>query len=322
MGQELETIYRILREDHSFLITGHANPDGDTIGSTVALGYILKQLGKDVILYNESGLPERFEWLISPYPITTELPKTLPQWTFVLDCGAPERVGDKLYDRLDPKATINIDHHIDNPAFGKVNWLDVRQPSVATMIAEIAAELGIPLTGSLAEAVYLGLATDTGFFTYGNTTPESLELVAELFRRGLEPGIINPKIQDVWTAKRMKLWSASFATMKTYFDERMAVIVVTREMMRHTNTSKADCEDFVESVRRLKKVRAAVVLREEDNNLWKFSLRSSGTDSVQAVAVKFGGGGHKNAAGGTIRAELDTALHQLMVAIGRELKLD
>ncbi len=322
MGKELETICRVLKEGRSFLITGHANPDGDAIGSTVALGYILKQLGKDVTLYNASGLSGRFEWLETPYPITTKLPETLPQWTFVLDCGAPDRVGEELYDRLDPETTINIDHHIGNPAFGVLNWLDVRHPSVATMIAEIASELGIPLTGGLAEAVYLGLSTDTGFFTYGNTTPECLELVAELFRRGLDPGIINPKIQDVWTTNRMKLWSDSFAGMQTYFGERMAVIFVTREMFTRTETNKTDCEDFVEFVRRLKQVRAAVFLREEDDNIWKFSLRSSGSDNIQAVAAKFGGGGHKNAAGGTIRATLDTVKHQLMVAIGRELNLD
>lgn len=322
MARELETICQSVKQGDSFLVAAHANPDGDAIGSTLAMGHMLAALGKDFVLYNESGLPERFEWLHTPGPVVTTLPDPLPQWTIIMDCGTLERSGDALTQAINPEQTINIDHHIGNPAFGAINWLDVRKPAVGAMMAEIANNLSIPLTGDLAEAVYLAMATDTGFFTYGNTTPETLELVADLMRRGLDLGAINPKIQDVWTANRMKLWSATLAGMKTYYDERMAVISVTKKMMERTDTNKSDCEDLVEFVRRLKTVQAAVFMREEGEDIWKFSLRSSGADNVQAVAARFGGGGHKNAAGGTIDADEDSVRRQLVVAIGRELGLE
>lgn len=322
MDRELEAICQALEGGDSFLVAAHANPDGDAIGSTLAMGHLLAALGKDFVLYNESGLPKRFKWLHPPGPVVSTLPLPLPEWTIILDCGAPDRVGPALAQAMVKEKTINIDHHIGNPAFASLNWVDVRQPAVGTMLAEIATNLSIPLTGDLAETVYLALATDTGFFTYGNTTPESLELVADLMRRGLDVAAVNPKIQDIWTANRMRLWSATMAGMKTYYDERMAVISVTRRMMERTETTKADCEDLVEFVRKLKTVQAAVFIREEDDDVWKFSLRSSGSDNVQAVAARFGGGGHRNASGGIIEADEDSVRRQLIVAVGRELGLE
>lgn len=322
MDRDLEAICHALEEGDDFLVAAHANPDGDAIGSTLALGHVLAALGKKFVLYNETGMPKRFKWLHTPGPILTELPDPMPKWTVILDCGAPERAGKALHQARTAGKTINIDHHIGNPVFGDLNWVDVRQPAVGTMLAEIATRLSVPLTGDLAEAVYLAVATDTGFFTYGNTTPECMELVADLMRRGLDIAAVNPKILDIWTSNRMKLWSVTMAGMKTYYDERMAVVTVTRRMMRRTETTKADCEDLVEFVRKLKTVRAAVFIREEDDDVWKFSLRSSGADNVQAVAARFGGGGHKNAAGGIIEADEDSVRRQLVVAVGRELELE
>jgi phosphoesterase RecJ-like protein len=321
MLRELVTVCRILEEGESFLVASHANPDGDAIGSVVALGHVLKKLGKPFTLYNATGLPERFHWVNLPGPFVSELPETMPQWTFILDCGTLPRVGAPLASRMDPEHTVNIDHHLGNPAFGAVNWIDVRQPSVGSMIAEAAMALKIQLSGPLAEAVYLSIATDTGFFTYGNTTPESLELVAELFRRGLDASAINDRIQNQWTTNRLRLWSDTMAGMTTHYGERVAVITVTREMMERTGTRKPDCEDLVEFVRKLKNVRAAAFLREEGDGFWKFSLRSSGADNVQAVAALFGGGGHKNAAGGSLDGSLAEARSTLVSALGRELGL-
>ncbi|MBU1611599.1 MAG: DHH family phosphoesterase, partial [Proteobacteria bacterium] len=115
MDQALETICRIIKENDSFLVSAHANPDGDAMGSTIALGYILTQLGKEVVLFNQSGLPERYLWMNLPGPIVREVPDPLPQWTFILDCGNLDRVGPVLLPHVNAERTINIDHHIGNP---------------------------------------------------------------------------------------------------------------------------------------------------------------------------------------------------------------
>ena len=208
MPSPIREISEILKNNRSFLVASHVNPDGDAIGATAALGFLLRALGKDVVLYNPSGLPERYAWLALPGPLSTRLPEVLPDWTVTLDCGAPERLGPELSARLDPERTVNIDHHLGNPDFGAVNWVDPAEPAVGAMVAKLARELGAPLTGGLAEAVYLAVVTDTGHFTYGNTTPEVLELTAELLRGGLDLEGVNARVNNQWSPRRLELWAA------------------------------------------------------------------------------------------------------------------
>lgn len=319
MDSPLAAIARLIRDTDDFLVASHFNPDGDAIGGIAAVGHILKALGKRFTLYNVSGLPERYEWLNLPAPVTSDVPNPLPAWTLVLDCGALERVGEELASRLDPQRTLVIDHHLSNEGFGPVSWVDTTEPATAGMIAKLARELGVPLTGDLAEAVYLGVAEDTGFFTFGSTTPETLELIAELYRLGLRPGEINPRIQNQWTPNRLRLWSAVMATLELHHDGRMALLRVTDEMFKRTETTAEDCEGLVNFARKLRGVRMAVLLREKAPGSWKFSLRSHGDDNVQTVAATFGGGGHKNASGGEIEADQDTAAGRLLAAIGEAL---
>ncbi|MHC1701076.1 MAG: bifunctional oligoribonuclease/PAP phosphatase NrnA [Humidesulfovibrio sp.] len=311
----------LIRRTDSFLVSSHANPDGDAIGSTVALGHILAHLGKEFYLYNRSGLPRQFDWLPLPGPIHTSLVGVEANWIFVLDCGTQNRVGEELYRIMGSRPIANVDHHLGNPMFGQFNWVDVSYPAVGAMIADLADEFGIPLTGPLAEAVYIGLVTDTGFFTFDNTTPEVLELAARLIRLGLNPGAVNAKIRNQWGVNRFRLWGESFATTELFYGGQVAVAFVTQGMMERTGTSAADCEEIVNFLRRLRGSRAAVILREEPDGTYKFSLRSTGPDNVQAVAAQFGGGGHRNAAGGTISDDILSAKVRLIEALGESLGL-
>ncbi|GAB6125681.1 DHH family phosphoesterase [Humidesulfovibrio idahonensis] len=310
----------IRRTDH-FLVASHANPDGDAIGSTVALGHILSALGKDFHLYNPTGLPRQFDWLTLPGPIHDTLTGAEANWIFVLDCGTESRVGPELHKVMGTRPMANVDHHLGNPNFGQFNWVDDSYPAVAAMMADLADELGVPLTGALAEAVYLGIVTDTGFFTFDNTDPRVMELAARLIRLGLKPGYVNAKIRNQWSVSRFRLWGESFATTEMFFGGKVAMAYVTREMMERTGTTAADCEEIVNFLRRLRGTRAAGILREEPDGAFKFSLRSTGPDNVQAVAALFDGGGHRNAAGGTIADSLDSAKNRLVKALGEGLGL-
>ncbi len=319
MDNDLKAIAQILEQGESFLVAGHIHPDGDAIGATLAMGHILHALNKDFILYSSSGLPKHLDWLDSPWSITTQLPEQLPQWVIALDCGEVERLDPELQAVLDLEKTINIDHHLGNTNFGKLNWVDPRQAAVGGMIAQLAKHFSLPLSAHLAEAIYLAIFTDTGSFAYANTSPESLELVAELMRQGLDIANINLKIQKIWTHNRIQLWQTAFSSLQTYHDKQLAMIAVSQKILKQHQATKNDCEGIVEFLRRLKTVRVAIFLREEIDGAWKFSLRSSGEDNIQKVAQYFGGGGHKHAAAGIIHDSFENAWKQLLSVITQKL---
>ncbi|GAB7024172.1 bifunctional oligoribonuclease/PAP phosphatase NrnA [Salidesulfovibrio brasiliensis] len=321
MQSPMKAIAEALRNGSSFLVAAHYNPDGDAIGSTAALGHVLTALGKEVTLFNHSGTNCRYDWVKLPSPIVSELPEKLPEWTIILDCGNDERMGETLRSRLDETRVINIDHHLGNPMFGELNWVDVSHPAVGTMIAALAEELDVPLDGPIAEAVYMATSTDTGFFTYGNTTPESLELAAKLLRNGLDLQTVNMNITKQWTENRLRLTNEVLGGVELFENGQVAVAPVTREMFERTGTVASDTEEIINFVRKLKSVRVAALLREEGDEQWKFSLRAYGEDNVQEVAASFDGGGHKNAAGGMVYGTLEEARKTLVERITTMLGL-
>ncbi|WP_419787592.1 DHH family phosphoesterase [Pseudodesulfovibrio sp.] len=321
MDTPLKKISAILREEDDFMVASHYNPDGDAIGSMCAVGHILKALGKRFFLYNPSGLPSRYDFTPNPAPVQTTLPETMPRWAIVLDCGSAERMGETLMSRLGETKAINIDHHLGNDEFGVENWVDTHQPAVGCMTALLAEALDIPMVGQLAECIYLAVATDTGFFSYGSTTPESLELAARLLRDGLNIADINRTITKQWSEERMHLWTEVMNTVELFRDKQIAVACITKEMFKRTHTGPDDTENIINFIRRLKSVRMAAILREEAPDTYKFSLRSYGEDNVQVVAAEFGGGGHKNASGGSINAPLEEAKTRLVEAAATVLEL-
>lgn len=319
-SQALQDIVRALRLEDGFLVTCHASPDGDAIGSMAAVGHILSRLGKRFALYNQDGLPEDFDWLPLPAPVIDTLPEDygnggkLP-WTITLDCGDLFRVGDELAGRVNREKLINIDHHLGNPEFGVLNWVDTTQASTGQMIAALAGEMGFPPDGDLGQAIYLTLVTDTGSFAYDNTTPRTLELAAQIMRLGLEPGPFNAHIRNQQTMPRMKLSSQVLNDAQLYDDGTIGLIRITADVMQDTGTTIADADGIINSLRRLKGVKVSVALREDAPESIKISLRSQGDINVQPVAAHFGGGGHKNAAGATIKAPLEAAEKQILDAV-------
>lgn len=322
MENPLKAISELILREDDFLVASHYNPDGDAIGSTCGVGHILKKLGKNFTLYNTSGVPARYDFVNMPAPVLDTLPETLPKWTIILDCGAEERMGEELYARRSETRIIDIDHHLGNGDYGEFNWVDVRQPAVGTMVAELAQALDVPLIGGLAECVYLAVATDTGFFTYGSTTPESLELAANMLRHGLDMGRMNKRITKQWSEERLRLWTEVMDGVELYANKTIAVGAITRDIFERTGTTSEDSENIINFIRRLKSVRVAAIFREEGPDTYKFSLRSYGDDNVQEIASRFGGGGHKNASGGTIEAPLSEAKSMLIDVIDAALGAD
>ena len=311
----IEHIARVLRTEDDFLITSHLNPDGDALGSMAALGFVLARMGKRFVLYNASGLPVDFDWLTLPAPVTDTLPTRNGQWTVTLDCGDLGRAGRQLAQHAEPQRLINIDHHLGNPEFGAINWVDTAMSSTGEMIARLAAELGFVPDGALGEAVYLALVTDTGYFSYDNTTPATMALAAEIMRLGLKPGPFNANVQNQYTLERVKLTSEVLSKARLTNNGSVGLISISAEDMRTTNTTPADTDGLINTIRRVKGVKVSISLREDAPGQIKFSLRSSGDVNVQPVAAHFGGGGHKNASGGMISAPLDVAERKMLKAV-------
>ena len=319
MTPPLRQIAEHLRTTDNFLVTSHVSPDGDALGSMLAVGEVLDAMGKQVRLFNESGLPERFRWLSPRQEILRDLPDTEPETIIVLDCGSPQRPGALLALWFSSKTVVNIDHHLDNPMFGSINWVDQRVSSTGEMVGMLARELNVPLAGLLGEYVYLSLISDTGDFCFSNTRPETLEMAAEILRLGLLPGPFHEQRQSTGTINQLRMRGTVTQQATLHSQGRISLISFTRELFRQTGTGPEDTEGLVNRVLYLRGVQAAIATREEDNGSIKFSLRSKGDVNVQAVAARFGGGGHRNAAGGTLDMSVDEAGRTLVDAVAAEL---
>lgn len=318
-AQARSRIASILREHDDFVVMAHVNPDGDAIGSTAAMGHILAALGKTFTLFNVSPMPRSFDWLEMPAQLTERFPAKM-DWVISLDSGDIARLGRDVADVLDTSRLVNIDHHLGNPKFGAVNWVDPSMSSTGEMVAGLARELDIPLTGPLGKAIYLSLVTDTGWFSYDNTSPATLELAAEIVRGGLQPGPFNAQIQNQWTLARIKLFSEALGNLELHEDGRIAVIRIDRDMLARTGTDQGGTDGLIEFARRIRGVQVAISVREDQPGEMKFSLRSTGDVDIQQVAAALGGGGHKNAAGGLFRGTINHAVDALLSEVHLALK--
>ena len=318
MTLPLRQIAEHIRETDNFLVLSHVSPDGDALGSMLAMGELLAALGKRVTLFNESGIPHRFEWLEPKRDILTSLPAEEPDTIIVLDCGGPERTGQLIKPWMEAKTVVNIDHHLGNPMFGDLNWVEQRASSVGEMVGMLARKLDVPLVGLLGEYVYLALISDTGDFCFNNTRPETLEMAAEILRLGLLPGPFHEQKQSTGTLSQLQMRGTVLHQARLYAAGRISLIAFTRELFERTGTGPEDTEGLVNTVLYVRGVQVAISLREEKEGI-KFSLRSKGSINVQAVAARFGGGGHRNAAGGNLDMDMERAKETMVRAVSEEL---
>ena len=319
MADPRNELVRRIREGERFLVASHASPDGDALGATAAMGWLLAALGKTGTLLNDSPVPPQYAWLPLPSPLV-EAPDGAPyDLAFVLDCGDAARLG-RLQTALDPTRMAVIDHHLGNPEFGALNWVDPGRCAVGEMVALLAIDCGVPLTGPMAEALYTAMATDTGFFSYGSTSAACLDIVAELVRGGLDVGRIGASIKNQWTLAKARLTAEILGNLDLCRHGQVGSIRISQEMFARTGTGPEDCEGLVNYALMVRGVRAAVLARELPEGGVKFSLRSVGAVDVRTVAAAFGGGGHKNAAGGRLDKPLAEASAVLVEALGRAVE--
>lgn len=311
-----------LRHMDRVIVSGHVNPDGDALGAVAATGCLLRGFGKEFVLYSKSGVPPYLSFLPLPGCMHDTLQRLpfRPSAAVLLDCGEPHRLGDELEKALPALDSVNIDHHLGGNGMGsRDNWIEPQAAATAQLVAYVAISAGLALEGPLGQAIALGLVTDTGGFAHGNTSAAVLRLAAHLVDRGCDIALLRQHLENGWSMGRMRLWARLMERIQLFADGKLAFCSVRLDDLQSCGATKEDLEGFVEQMRRLAGVRAAALLREDAPGIHKFSLRSFGETDVRAAAAALGGGGHRNAAGGTLRLEASQAAETLVKAVSTVL---
>jgi bifunctional oligoribonuclease and PAP phosphatase NrnA len=293
-----------LRQADKLLLTTHENPDGDALGSLLAMHWILQQLDKDSVMYmspDEFPLPWeyrgfRFEDLVG------EPPGDIAERTIVfLDCGNIDRMPVDFLQAAGLHI-LNIDHHHDNTRFGTVNLVAPEASCTAEIVWRLAKELGAEITPTIADALYTGLVTDTGKFMYENTSPEAHRMAAELIEMGVEPHHVYRRLYEDLPFRRLELLQRALASVERHDDGALTIAHLTRGDYEATGAFETDSEGVVDHMRSVEGTRVAGLVREllgdDREGMRKVSLRATdGSVDVSRIARAFGGGGHPQAAG-------------------------
>ena len=312
-------IVEALQRSNSILITVHKNPDGDALGSQLALMLALEKSNKTVIAQNIDQVPEIYRFLPASSRIKAE--STVEgryDAILVLDADPP-RAG--LFNGNYPADTlINIDHHITNPAEWPLSWLDPSASATGEMVYELIHRLGVPIDREIALCLYTAIFTDTGSFRYSNTTPKSMRISADLIEAGADPWLVTENVYESFAYRRIKLLGNVLAGVERSEDGRIAWVVVTEELFSRFGASSEDTDNFINFVRSTKGVEVAILFRQTAASQYKISLRSKGRIDLSGLAQSLGGGGHKNAAGSTVDGTLDEVKRRVIDAVNNAVE--
>jgi phosphoesterase RecJ-like protein len=299
----LEEVAEELRSADRFLLTTHENPDGDALGSLLAMHYVLRALGKDSVMFlaaKEFPLPVEYRFLPLE-EVFHEPPADFADRTVVfLDCGNVDRMPVDFLRATDSRV-LNIDHHHDNTRFGTINLVDVEASCTAAIIFELAALLAVPLTKELADALYVGLVTDTGKFMYQNTDARSHRMAAALIDAGVDVHDIYRRLYERVPVEKLKLVARALEGIEIHDHGTLAITHISKQDYAATGASEVLTEGVIDHLRTLDGLAVAAVVRDQEEDgraAHKVSLRS--TDDrvdVSLIARKHGGGGHQRAAG-------------------------
>ena len=320
-------IFKIIEENNSFLISSHANPDGDAIGSELALFLFLKKLNKKAIIINQDDLPQIFDFL----PNSRECMKNKyinnrlmenTEIAFVLDSSNLNRIGDVQNILQNKKLMINIDHHCSNDSYGKINYIDTSASSTGEIIFDFIDYVNPKLMDDMiATCLFTSIITDTGSFRYENTTEKTFKVVSKLISTGIKPHIISQNIYNTRTFKDLKLLGLALATLETDKNNIVSWVTINNEMLEKTNTVNGNTEGIIEMVTTLKESEVSILFRETDNNSTKVSIRSKGHFNVNKFASEFDGGGHPNAAGCLCSGKIENVKNEILTSLLNKINI-
>ncbi len=320
---KFEQIGQALREGGRFAVLSHVRPDGDALGSQLALGLSLKRLGKDVRIWNEEGMLEKYSFLPSANLLTK--PPADPEDVDVaiaLDTAIQNRLGTALPAVRSAKVWINIDHHPSNPGYGDLVYINPKAPATGQILFELIRSEKLPIDAAIAENLYVAISTDTGSFQYPNTTARTFEMAAELVRAGVDVGRVSQLTYENYPRRRAELLRDLLGTMRFEANDRVASFSLSLATAKKLGVLPEHNEGLIDHLRAIHGVTVAVFFEELADGKVRVSMRSKSEKvNVCAICEKFGGGGHVLAAGaripGTLAEVEKKILEEVRDVVGR-----
>lgn len=319
MRGDLSAICRILREKDRFLVACHENPEGDAIGSELALALALRKMGKTATVLNADPVPGNLLFLPGADTVVFEEDGSRYDVAVVLDCGSPERTGRVAPELRKCPLLVSIDHHRTNGDRGELSLVDPDAAATGLLIHRVLSAMGYDICLDVATNIYVAVLTDTGSFHYSSSSPEAFEVAGEMVRRGVDPWAVAERVYETQSAHRLRLLGRVLDSLEVSAGGKVASITTMRETLREFAAGKDALEGFINYPRSIVGVEVAVSFREEEGDVFRVSFRSKGRVDVSAVASRFGGGGHRNAAGCTVPGALPDVKRKVLEALAAVL---
>ena len=292
-----------IRARQRFVIVSHVRPDGDAVGSQLAMAYALRHLGKEVRVVSRDPAPPP----LYVFPGVSEIEildhvNDPGDAVIVMESGDLARTGVTGFDK---GYVINIDHHVGNSMFGAINWFDVSAAACGEMVFDLVVALGVPLSYDIAVHLYVAILTDTGSFHHSNITPRTFEICRQCVDAGVNPSVVAGSVFDNNNLGRLKLMGAVLSRMELDRTGRLATVSVDDQLVTACEGTYEDTEGLINLPLTVREIQAVVFFKEVGPGDWRISMRSKGNVNINAVAREFGGGGHKNASGCSASGSLD-----------------
>lgn len=313
-----DQITEALRQAGNILIISHVFPDADAIGSQLALGDILESMGKKVVYFCEEFVSSMYDFMPGSEKLCSSL-EDISQFdaAVAVDCGDRFRLGRQVDALLQIHPFVVIDHHAGHRDFGDLSWVEADRSSTAEMIFDLALALNADISYSAAYCLYTAIVSDSGSFRYESTSAYTFHVAGNLLNRGVVPAEVAGKLYDNYSVNRLRLLEKVLGSLELSYEGQIALIKATNEMFEASGAKREDTEEFINLPRALRSVKVAAFLKESPDGYIKVSLRAKGECDVSQVALKFGGGGHRNAAGYRLK---DKTMAEVSAELLPELK--
>jgi len=331
MDKRFDKAVEEIRKGKKFLVVSHVSPEGDAVGSLLGVALALRSIGKDATAYLEDPVPDLFKFLPGAETVVHSLEGAGPfDATFAVDCGQRERLGKGFVNLKAPGRVVNIDHHATNDCFGDVNVIVPDASAAGELVYDLCKAADIHINRDIAVNLYVAIHTDTGSFRYSSATADAFIKAGELVRLGAEPWDISRRVYENHPARKYKLLGMVLSTLEIIEAAnngaegsgipRIATLVVTKDMFRQTGAEKDQADGFVNYARGIEGVDVGVLFRETGQEEYKVSMRSKGDVDVAEISQGFGGGGHRNAAGFTMKGSLDFVKTEVVAIIKERMR--
>ena len=316
---ELQQIVDAIRVRQRFVVCSHARPDGDSIGSALAMAYALRALGKTVRVVNSDPAPAPIQAFpgVRDIEIADRIDGEFDA-AIVMECSDLSRTGVGGLDRF---FVINIDHHPGNKGYGDIRWFDDSAAACGEMVFALIRALDVPLSIEIATHIYLTILTDTGSFHYSSISPRTFDICRQAVEAGVDPVLVARNVYDSNNMGRLKLFGSVLRAMQLDRSGRIAIVYLDHEMAREAGGTYEDTEGLVNLPLTVKDIQAVVFFKQIEGEEYRVSLRSKGDVDVGSVAKAFGGGGHKNAAGCTVTGAIDSVQKLFIQKIEQAIEL-